>query len=41
MRPERSALLPRFVGLGVAQISWSPILIDAIADRHFNRDMAW
>ena len=27
--------------VGVTQISWSPILIDASADRHFNRDMAW
>jgi hypothetical protein len=27
--------------VGVAQLSWSPALIDASADRHFNRDMAW
>ncbi len=27
--------------VGVTQISWSPILIDASADRHFDRDMAW
>lgn len=29
------------VRVGVTQISWLPILIDASADRHFNRDMAW
>jgi hypothetical protein len=23
------------------ELSWSPFLIDASADRHFNRDMAW
>ena len=28
-------------GVGVSQIGWSPILIYASADRHFNRDMAW
>ena len=27
--------------VGVTQISCSAILIDASADRHFNRDMAW
>ena len=27
--------------VGVTQISWLPILIDASADRHFDRDMAW
>ena len=27
--------------VGVTQISCSPILIDASADRHFKRDMAW
>jgi len=27
--------------VGVTQISWSPMLIDASADRHFDPDMAW
>ncbi len=25
----------------VTQISWLPILMNASADRHFNREMAW
>jgi hypothetical protein len=33
--------LGRSSRVGVTQISWSPILIDASADRHFDRDMAW
>ena len=27
--------------VGTSQISWSPILINASADRHFSRGMAW
>ena len=27
--------------VGASQISWSPIFIDASADRHFNRSVDW